>query len=495
MTSKSKASQGDAPVRVEVAPGDMLAGKFRVERVVGRGGMGVVVEATNVQLDQKVALKLLAHGKGGDAASVERFNGEARAAARLRSEHVARVYDVGRDTIHGPFIVMEMLEGKTLADLVVASGRVPLHRAVEYVIDACEGLAEAHARGIVHQDVKPANLFLVTGSDGRPSVKLLDFGIATMRSKEREEGGGKSSHASLGTPAYLSPEQLRGSSPVDHRADVWSLGCVLYELLVADRPFRATRFTELITKIMETAPHPYPADLELPAPVADAIARCLEKDPEKRFGSTGRLALALLPFARPRARLAAERAIAHLRSAGLEPGLEMPSSLPPPSTSSGLDLPPPSSLRAPAVPSFSGRPARAAASTAPAPPMPEAPPTPNAKQTRSKLLFLVPLAVMLVVAAVVFLLRPAEPTPTRPGEPRKEAALDAAAPAATHAIDAPPPRAATSELPDSSAATAATVVAPRGRGSAAKAARSGTPPSATASPKPSSNESEIRYQR
>ncbi|HVH43753.1 MAG TPA: serine/threonine-protein kinase, partial [Labilithrix sp.] len=201
MSTNSTSGSEKRPPKAEVLPGDVLAGKFRVERVVGRGGMGVVVEATNLQLDQKVALKLLATNTE-DPSAVERFNREARAAARLRSEHVARVYDVGKDTLHGPFIVMEMLEGKTLADVIATSGRVPLHRAVEYIIDACEGLAEAHARGIVHQDVKPANLFLVTGSDGRPSVKLLDFGIATMRSKEQTVDA-KSSQPSLGTPAYL----------------------------------------------------------------------------------------------------------------------------------------------------------------------------------------------------------------------------------------------------------------------------------------------------
>src|SRR5262249_49276173 len=158
----------------------------------------------------------------------------------------------GKDTLHGPFIVMELLEGKTLAEVLSSTGRVALHRAVEYIIDACEGLAEAHARGIVHQDVKPGNLFLVTGSDGRPTIKVLDFGIATMRSKEREANA-KSSHPSTGTPAYLAPEQLRGL-PVDHRADLWALGCVLYELLVGERAFRATRFTELVTKILETPP-------------------------------------------------------------------------------------------------------------------------------------------------------------------------------------------------------------------------------------------------
>ncbi len=342
-------SSGAGSKAERVEPGQVLAGKFRVERVVGRGGMGVVIEATNLQLDQKVALKLLASG-AEDPVAVERFSNEARAAARLRSEHVARVYDVGKDTLHGPFIVMELLEGKTLAD-TIQQGRVALHRAVEYVIDACEGLAEAHARGIVHRDVKPANLFLVTGADGRPSIKLLDFGIATMRSKDRERDA-KSSHGSTGTPAYLAPEQLRAAQPVDHRADVWALGCVLYELLVGERPFRATRFTELVTKILEEPPHPLPPELELPEALTAVIERCLQKDREKRFTSTGELALALLPFARRRAHSAVTRAVAHVKAGGLDPHLEVPSSMPPPPGDSSADFPSSVTLRAAAVPTI-----------------------------------------------------------------------------------------------------------------------------------------------
>jgi len=349
MSSGGTSSQRLIATTHEIVPGALIAGKFRVERIVGRGGMGIVVEATNLQLDQKVALKLLA-SRSDDPSVAERFVHEARAAARLRSEHVARVYDVGKDALHGPFIVMEMLEGRTLAE-VISAGRVPLQRAVEYVIDACEGLAEAHARGIVHQDVKPANLFLVTDTDGRPSIKLLDFGIAIVRSKEREADA-KSSHPSTGTPAYLAPEQLRGGSTADHRADIWALGCVLHELIVGERPFLATRFTELVTKILESGPEPLPAELDVPTPIAAAIARCLEKDPPKRFASTGELALTLLPFARRRAHSSVSRAIAHVKSSGLDPHLDMPSSMPP-RPSDEIEVPSSAHLRAPRVPSFS----------------------------------------------------------------------------------------------------------------------------------------------
>jgi serine/threonine-protein kinase len=317
--------------------------------------MGIVVEATNIQLGQRVAVKLLRRG-ADDPAIVERFSNEARAAARLKSEHVARVFDVGSDETHGPFIVMEMLEGKTLAELLAAGERVSLHRAVEYVIDACEGLAEAHARGIVHQDVKPANLFVVTGGDGRPTVKLLDFGIATMHARG-EPANARSSHATAGTPAYLAPEQLRAAGPIDHRADVWALGCVLYELLVGARAFRAARFTELVTAILETAPHPFPPDAEVSPTVQAITKRCLEKDPAGRFSSTGALALALLPFARRRAHTAVSRAVSHVKNAGLDPTLEMPSSMPPRPSEDTIDPVSGPHLRPPSVPSFPEQPA------------------------------------------------------------------------------------------------------------------------------------------
>jgi serine/threonine-protein kinase len=450
---------------VSVKPGDVLAGKFRVERVVGRGGMGVVIEATNVQLDQRVALKLLAKG-ADDPSAVERFSNEARAAARLRSEHVARVYDVGKDTLYGPFIVMELLEGRTLADVIQNVGRVALHRAVEYVIDACEGLAEAHARGIVHQDVKPGNLFLVTAADGRPSIKLLDFGIATMRTKERTVDG-KSSHPSAGTPAYLAPEQVRGSPVVDHRADIWALGCVLYELLVGDRAFRATRFTELVTKILETPPHPFPEDLEIPLPIAAAIERCLEKDPTKRFTSTGELALTLLPFARRRAHSAVTRAVGHVKSAGLDPHLEVPSSMPPPPDSLP-DFPSSANLRPPGVPSFSSPPASldpSSSRTSAAPPSS----TVDARHRSGAILLVSVVLLALAGGAVVWMRSPARTeSPGVETPPATAKAIGASAstvetPTSVRDDTSSPP---VGSVAMSAAPTATVAPIPRGRGPA-----------------------------
>jgi serine/threonine-protein kinase len=472
-----------ASAKADLVPGVVLGGKFRVERVVGRGGMGVVVEATNLQLDQKVAVKLLAT-RTEEPEVIERFHREAKAAARLRSEHVARVFDAGRDTLHGPFLVMELLEGQTLADVLAKTGRVPLHRAIEYVINTCEALAEAHSRGIIHQDVKPANLFLVMGPDGRPSVKLLDFGIATVRSKGRD-GDPKSSHRSLGTPAYLAPEQLRHAAEVTHRADVWALGCVLYELIVGQRPFRATRFTELVTAILETPPEPIPPELDVPPAVTAAILRCLERDPEKRFGSTAQLALALLPFARSRAHLAATRAVAHATTSGLDPHLRMPSSLPPPPeslSSSSIELPPSSQLRAPAVPRFSG-PAAAGMN-----------PAPNARARG-----IVPLALgaIFLVCALVGWLLLGTPKKTSTALPDVEPSGGPAAPVVKAAPPSPSTPSSAESAPTRSApapSESARPVVPSATVTHAPVARP-TRPSTPAAPTKTSGESDIRYER
>ena len=347
----------DAPPssgRAKVAPGDRV-GKFRVERVIGHGGMGIVVEATNVQLDQRVAIKLLAPGRDTPEAITAVLN-EARAVSRLRSDHVARVQDVDTDPVHGPYIVMELLDGTTLAEVIATPQRVAVHRAVEYIIDACEGLAEAHVRGIVHQDIKPANLFVAMGNDGRATVKILDFGIAKMRdtsvsgtssgSIDLRMGG---SGSALGTPFYLAPEQLRGDTGADHRADIWALGCVLFELLTRTKAFYALRFTELVVQILESNRAEVPAEVDVQATLLEVIDRCLSKDASKRYASTGELALALLPFARRRALSVTTRAVTRVRDGGLDPHLSMPSSMPPRPSDTNIDLVSSQSLRAPPV--------------------------------------------------------------------------------------------------------------------------------------------------
>src|SRR5580698_8121411 len=206
-----------------VREGDILAGQYRVERVLGIGGMGVVVAAHHIQLDEKVALKFLLPDALGDADAVSRFAREARAAVKIKSEHVARVIDVGELANGAPYMVMEYLEGSDLAGKLASSGPMALDQAVSFVLQACEALAEAHVLGIVHRDLKPANLFLANRPSGPPVVKVLDFGIS--KSMGGESSGQLTSTATIiGSPMFMSPEQLLSSKDVTPRSDIWSLG-------------------------------------------------------------------------------------------------------------------------------------------------------------------------------------------------------------------------------------------------------------------------------
>jgi serine/threonine protein kinase len=206
--------------------GDVIAGKYEVTRVLGQGGMGLVVAAFHRDLDALVALKFLLPSLRESPQSKERFTREARTVMRLRNEHVARVHDVG-DVDGTPFIVMEYLTGEDLAKALARRGPLAVDEAVDLLLQACEAVAEAHKLGIVHRDLNPANLFVTTGSDGLPFVKVLDFGIS--KSTAAGDLSVTASAAVVGSPLYMSPEQLTTSRSVDARADVWALGVILYE--------------------------------------------------------------------------------------------------------------------------------------------------------------------------------------------------------------------------------------------------------------------------
>ena len=286
--------------------GQVIAGKFRVNRVLAEGGMGFVVAATHLHLDQPVAVKLPRGEIIANSEALARFTREAKAAAQLKSEYVARVLDAGVSA-DGPYMVMEYLEGHSLARLLELQGRLDLESAAEYAIQVCEGLAEAHARGIVHRDVKPDNLFLVERSPGWQIVKLLDFGISKISFAEK---GNLKTSIIMGSPCYMSPEQLRSTATVDHRTDLWSLGATLYELLAGVGPFDGSQpLADLFVSILER-PAQALRELrpEVPEALAAIVARCLEKNRDARFQSAGEVAMELLPFAPPRARVAAERA-------------------------------------------------------------------------------------------------------------------------------------------------------------------------------------------
>ena len=293
---------------MDVKEGDVLAGKYRVEKVLGQGGMGVVVAATHLQLDQRVALKFLLPEALQRPETLGRFAREARAAAKIRSEHIARVIDVGSLESGLPYIVMEYLEGSDLAGVLAKRGPLPVAQAAELTLEACDALAEAHSLGIVHRDLKPANLFLARAPDQTECVKILDFGISKMASPEAAEFNMTQTGAIVGSPYYMSPEQMRSSRSVDARTDIWSLGVILYELVSGRVPFDAPTLPQLCGMILTEAP---PAlgqwRGDVPIRFQGLVARCLEKDVGMRFQTVAELAVALAEFAPARAGRSVER--------------------------------------------------------------------------------------------------------------------------------------------------------------------------------------------
>ncbi|CAN94346.1 Protein kinase [Sorangium cellulosum So ce56] len=303
-----------SPDETTIAPGDVLLGKYRVESVLGRGAMGLVVAARHLALDERVAIKVLLPKYVRDPEILQRFLREGRAAVRVRSQHVVRVADVGTLESGAPYMVMDHLEGRDLAAVLAESGRLAVPVAVELVLQVCEALAEAHAQGIVHRDVKPSNLFVTRNADGSPCVKVLDFGISKMTHAEDHaltRVGGV-----LGSPLYMSPEQLRSSSDVDGRADIYSLGVVLFELLTGRTPFFAHELAQLVYLVTQGEPQrPRALRPDLPEPLEHVILAAIARDRDRRFPTVADLALALVPFAPPHARAAAERLFGALRGA------------------------------------------------------------------------------------------------------------------------------------------------------------------------------------
>jgi serine/threonine-protein kinase len=290
----------DMPVR----EGDVLAGRYRVERVLAMGGMGVVVAARHVQLNQRVAVKVLTHNAESSQANA-RFLTEAKASALLRSDHVVHVSDVGTLDNGKPFMVMELLDGQDLAQVLESEGRLSVEQAVDYMLQACEGLAEAHAARIVHRDLKPGNLFRVRKKDGSELIKVLDFGVSKALSVDvRAEGTVTTTDAVFGSPLYMSPEQMQSASKADERSDIWSLGVVLYELLTRRMPFDAESMAGLAVRIATDPPDRLLSVLpDAPPALEGVIMKCLEKKPDARYPNVAELASDLEPFcatARPR---------------------------------------------------------------------------------------------------------------------------------------------------------------------------------------------------
>ncbi len=280
------------------SPGDVLAEKYRVERLLGRGGMGAVFAAEHLLLNQRVAVKLLLGELLSSQEATARFMNEARAAAKIHGEHVARVLDIGQLPSGTPYMVMEYLDGSDLAALLRARGVLTVPEVADYALQALDALGQAHAAGIVHRDLKPANLFLAKRHDGSTVIKVLDFGISKHLSPLAGTPQGMTqTRAILGSPEYMSPEQLRTPRGVDGRTDIWSLGVILYELLTGRMPFTGEALGELFMQIMEVTPAPVRSHrADVPAAVEAIVARCLSRDPAARYQTVGELAAALLPF-------------------------------------------------------------------------------------------------------------------------------------------------------------------------------------------------------
>jgi serine/threonine-protein kinase len=314
---------GDSPGAAFASEGapELVAGKYRPVRLIGEGGMGFVVEAEHVVLARGVAIKLMKPAMIRLPGAASRFLREARAAVSIQGEHVARVLDVGsvdaRDAVAlrtvldevadgTPYMVMELLRGDDLATRLRARGRLPIDEAIDYVLQACEAIAEAHRLGIVHRDLKPANLFLTARPDGTPLVRVLDFGISKMRAPD--DGCTTTAGSALGSPRYMSPELLRDAKTVDARADVWALGCVLYELVSGLPAFDSDSIAGLAARIAtDPAPRLRAAAPAAPAALERVVLACLEKDPARRISGVAELARSLAPMAPPRARLSIER--------------------------------------------------------------------------------------------------------------------------------------------------------------------------------------------
>jgi serine/threonine-protein kinase len=280
-----------------VQAGDVVAGKYRLEREIGSGGMGVVYAAVHVHLEQRVALKFVNVEVANNAEVTQRFWREARAAVKIQSEHVARVIDIGQLDGGAPYIVMEYLEGDDLDNIVRKGGPLEARDAVRYVLQACEALAEVHVMGIVHRDIKPANLFLADRPDGSRIVKLLDFGISKPAIYEDGKGSLTQTSAVIGSPNYMSPEQLRSSRDVDTRSDVWALGVTLFELLGGTSPFARGTMPEVCASILKDPPLKLTQlRPELPSAIEAVIGKCLAKDPKERWKDVGELAIALRSF-------------------------------------------------------------------------------------------------------------------------------------------------------------------------------------------------------
>ena len=316
--------EADAGVKV----GSVIADKYRVEQELGRGGFGVVMRARHLAIDQMVAIKVLTAAGTDDPREwhedAARFKREGQATAALRSEHVVRILDVDVLPNGSPYMVMEYLEGETLHVTIHTRGPLSVGETADHMVQVLAALAEAHAAGIVHRDLKPANVFITQGAGGTMVAKVLDFGVSKIAAHSGIGAGAAPitrTGAVIGTVAYMAPEQMLDAKRVDARADVWSVGIMLFELLTKKTPFGTMDDPNIVTTMLTKPPMSLAAlRPDVPPALEKIVLRCLEKAPQKRYSTAAALASALEPFTTPRAR----RALDALRRAGRPSGAAAP---------------------------------------------------------------------------------------------------------------------------------------------------------------------------
>ncbi len=349
------------PTESKIAPGTTLVGKYKVTREIGRGGMAAVYEAEHMSLGKRIAVKVLAQELSASTIVIERFFREARAAASVKSPHIVDVYDSGRLEDGRPFIAMELMEGESLYDRMARVRLIDAATTVRVITHCAKGLMKAHAAGVIHRDLKPENIFIIRGEEGEEIAKLLDFGLAKFYapvSPDEKTARLTREGAVFGTPAYMSPEQVKGQGSVDHRADLWALGCIAFECVIGRPVWNTDQGVAMTFAAIATGPIPVPSTVrpDLPPGFDDWFKKALQRDPDKRFQSAKELAEAIgMAFGTSHVSLVAPNEMGLTPSfsgaAKLDPYPSHPSasgpvqrnavsgSLPQPAAQSGADLP------------------------------------------------------------------------------------------------------------------------------------------------------------
>jgi serine/threonine protein kinase len=291
-----ESQDGHQSLLTHLTPGTVISGKYRIDSILGRGAMGVVVAATHLELREAIALKFLYAKTDGSEDFKSRFRREAQVSAKLRNEHITRVLDVGTWREGAMYMVMEYLSGNDLRKMIRSQGPFPIGAAVEYITQVCEGVAEAHAHGIIHRDLKPSNLLVTKRADGSDLVKILDFGISKWTSMGEDEGELTQTGVVLGSPKYMSPEQLFGAGSVDSRTDIWSIGAILYELIAGRPPYDQPSLARICADLAGNKPPPPLRDVraEVTPELEAVVLHCLERSVDLRIQNVADLAGDLL---------------------------------------------------------------------------------------------------------------------------------------------------------------------------------------------------------